>query len=117
MVAVQELIPDHRGDAGYESVMAVLRDHPTLAAQIAAVTEYAERAYPGATAVLEAKQYDEWDPPLMLTITIPSVSIDAYLDDFGSFYRWLDAEARRVDESLVGIFPAYGGPVDEDAGE
>lgn len=117
MVAVQELIPGNRSEIGYESVMAVLRAHPTLAAQIAAVTEHAERTYPGATAVLEAKQYDDWDPPLVLTITIPSVSIDAYMDDFGSFYKWLDADAGRVDESLVGVFPAYGGPVDEDARE
>jgi len=105
MVALRQLLSESRSQ-DVETVMAVLREHPELTGQISAVTEYAERTFPGARAVLEARQYDEWDPPLMLTVTIPSDTAEAYRHAFAAFYDWLGSSSR-VNESLIAIYPAF----------
>ncbi len=66
MVAVAQFIPQDPEQK--ESVLAVLREHPELQDFIVRAREKAAEIFPEFRVTLDTVQYDDWDPPVTMTI-------------------------------------------------
>lgn len=105
MIAVADLIPSDPDEQ--RTVRSILDANPQVRGFIMRASAKAEELFPGATIRLDAVQYDEWDPPLQLTI-LARMPLPAFGQRADALMAW----ARSRDDyrpDLVAIFPQWAG--------
>lgn len=108
MVAVAQFIPDD--PQAKESVLAVLREHPELQDFIARVSEKAAELFPEVSIELDTTRYDEWDPPLTLSVRITQ-PWDEYKESSNEFIHWY-AHQPGWNLDLIVVVPMWAGPIE-----
>ncbi|CAN5778641.1 hypothetical protein BH20CHL3_BH20CHL3_13970 [soil metagenome] len=108
MVAVAQFIP--KDPEQKESVLAVLREHPELQEFIARASEKAEQIFPNVRITLDTVRYNEWDPPVTMTIWIP-LPWSQFLEAQDRLTHWLAYDAEH-DKDLLFVMPMWDGPVE-----
>jgi len=108
MVAVAQFIP--QDPEKKESVLAVLREHPELREFIQRASEKADEVFPNVRITLDTVQYDEWDPPVTMTVWVvqPWSEFQKSVDQFT---HWLAYESGH-DRNLILIMPMWNGPLE-----
>lgn len=108
MVAIANLIP--KTPEAQTSVLSVLEAHPELRGIIARTSAKAEELVPNATIRLESIQYDEWDPPLQLVVSMP-LPWEEYKTKQDAFIAWISAQSD-IDLDLILPIPMWTGPLE-----
>lgn len=108
MVAVAQFIPQDPKEQ--ESVLAVLHEHPELQDFILRASQKAEEIFLVVRVTLDTVQYDEWDPPVTMTIWI-DLPWDRFLAAMDRFTHWLAYEANH-DKELLFVMPMWDGPIE-----
>lgn len=83
MVAIRKFLPDKPGDR--ELATTILNAHPELADFIVRFSGRVLESWNDVEITLDARQYDERDPPLTILVT-ESMQGDEYIDRFGKIY-------------------------------
>lgn len=108
MVAVAQFIPQDPKEQ--ESVLAVLREHPELQDYILHVSDKAKEIFPDFRVTLDTVQYDEWDPPVTMTVWVP-LRWPQFLEANQRFTHWLVHKADH-DKELLFVMPMWDGPLE-----
>ncbi|HVL22579.1 MAG TPA: hypothetical protein VM450_00755 [Thermomicrobiales bacterium] len=90
MVALSQMLPTDPDER--ERVRRVLREHPGLEAFIERVSRHAAEVFPGAEMMLDTRQYDDWDPPIRLSVTAPYTDREAFSRLDREWTSWLLAQ-------------------------
>jgi hypothetical protein len=108
MVAVARFIPQDPEQK--ESVLAVLRKHPELQGFIQRASDKAEEIFPKVRITLDTVRYDEWDPPVTMTVWI-DLPWPEFLKTLDRFTHWLAYDASHNKELLF-VMPMWDGPLE-----
>jgi len=108
MVAVAQFVPQDPQEK--ESVLAVLREHPELQDFILRASEKAEEIFPEVRITLDTVQYDEWDPPVTMTVWVTE-PWDRFRPGLDRFTHWLAHDADH-DKELLFVMPMWDGPLE-----
>lgn len=74
----------------YQSDVAeVIDKNPDIRAMVEKIAGHAASYFGWMTVSLDTRQYDEWDPPLRMTITVPFVDEVKWAHHYGEFITWL----------------------------
>lgn len=85
VAALQDMLPD---DADKRAVIErAFAAHPETAEFVRRAVEHIEAMWPDADVELQSIQYDDWDPPVSVTIWIPQRGNDL-VDRTKSISRW-----------------------------
>jgi hypothetical protein len=69
MAAMNHMLPEDPDDRAV--ILDSLRDAPEIEAFAERLLDHARELYGHAVMTFQARQYDEWDPPLQIVITAP----------------------------------------------
>ncbi|MGC4108035.1 MAG: hypothetical protein QM753_17065 [Thermomicrobiales bacterium] len=105
MIAVADLIPTDPDEQ--RTVRSVLDAHPELRGFIARASAKAEALFPGATIRLDSVQYDEWDPPLQLTV-LARLPLPEFSQRTDMLMSWVRSRPDNRPD-LLAIFPQWAG--------
>lgn len=108
MVTVAQFIPQDPEQK--ESVLAVLREHPELREFIQHASEKADEVFPNVRISLDTVQYDEWDPPVTMTINVIQ-SWSAFHQSYNEYVNWLISNPDFPRE-LILVMPVWHGPLE-----
>jgi hypothetical protein len=83
--------------AGYEQphipdqseAAKVIETNPDIKAMVEKIAGHAASYFGWITVALDTRQYDEWDPPLRMTITVPFTDEKKWAHQYGEFVTWL----------------------------
>jgi hypothetical protein len=90
MAALQEYLP---GSGSSRSEAAdVLEKNPDIRGMVEKIAGHAASYFGWMSVLLDTKQYDEWDPPLRMTITVPYPGGDAWARQYSDFVSWLTGQ-------------------------
>jgi len=106
MVAVAHLIPNDPQEQA--SILAVLREHPELRAFIQQASARAEELFPGATIQLDTVRYDDWDPPVRMTVHIHE-PWDSFAAKIDGYIHWLTRQPG-FDGEVIAVLPQWYDP-------
>ena len=108
MVAVAQFIPADPDQKA--SVLAVLREHPEMAAMIVRASEKTGDIFAKYRITLDTRQYDDWDPPVRMLVWVDE-PWEAFKADVERFTHWLAHDASH-DRKLLFIMPMWDGPLE-----
>ena len=108
MVAVAQFIPTDPDQKA--SVLAVLREHPELSRFILRASEKAKEVFPDIRVTLDTVRYDEWDPPVSMTIHVTQPWSD-FVPSFAQYRQWLSYDAD-YPRSHILVMPVWSGPLE-----
>jgi hypothetical protein len=103
MVAVAKLLPTDPEEEA--SVLSVLKEHPEARVFIQQASEKAQDVFPGVRITVDAVQWEEWDPPLRMVLTIPG-PWEVYQTAMGAFVDWL-GKRPYADLETVALLPLW----------
>lgn len=97
MIALNELLPDTPAEK--DSVNQVLATRPYLGGLITRLATKIYASFPDAEITMSTRQYDDWDPPLTITVYVPLADHSKYLDVAHEIRDWArnDAEFNPLD--------------------
>jgi len=108
MVAVAQFIPKDPKEK--ESVLAVLRVHPELPDFILRASEKAEEIFPEVRIALDTVRYDEWDPPVSMTLHVVQPWSE-FGRAYDRFLNWLSPNPE-YNRDLILVMPMWAGPLE-----
>jgi hypothetical protein len=79
----QSNIPDQ------SDVDEVMENNPDIRAMVEKIAGHAMSYFLWMTVYLDTRQYDEWDPPLQMTITVPYINEEKWTQQYREFKTWL----------------------------
>jgi hypothetical protein len=109
MVAVAQYIPTDPEEK--ESVLAVLREHPEVEDFVQRASEKAKETFPEFSITLDTVRYDEWDPPVSMTIRVVQL-LDAFEVAYEAYMRWLVSSPDYPRDFLF-VMPTWDGPLED----
>jgi hypothetical protein len=86
-------------------VLAVLREHPEVQEFIQRASEKAEEIFPEVTITLDTVRYDEWEPPVRMTIYAVQ-PLEAFSIAYDTFVQWLVTKAA-YPKDLILVLPVW----------
>ncbi len=86
-VALKELFPTDPDDRA--TVEKVLREHPRTARFVERLQEHARHMFGAPVITLSTRQYDDWDPPLTVSI-YADFPPDEFEDRYLQLVRWMN---------------------------
>lgn len=108
MVAVAQLIPTDPEEK--ESVLSVLHEHPGLREFIQKAVNKANEIFPEFSVSLDTVGYDEWDPPVTLTLSVVQ-PLNEFARAYDRYVQWVVHEPD-YNRELVHVFPVWRGPLE-----
>lgn len=87
MVALQGYLPEN--DPRLPDAAQVLENNPDIRAMVEKIAGHAMSFFRWISVYLDTTQYDEWDPPLRMTITVPYTSEEEWPRQYKEFKTWL----------------------------
>jgi hypothetical protein len=85
VAALQDMLPN---DADKRAIIErAFAAHPETADFVRRTVEHIEAVWPDADVELQSNQYDDWDPPVSVTITLPQRG-DDLVERSRSISRW-----------------------------
>lgn len=87
MVALQGYLPE--GEPDRSDAADVLEKNPDIRAMVEKIACHVASSFRWANVSLDTRQYDEWDPPLRMTITIPYPGEAEWPRQYREFVTWL----------------------------
>ena len=109
MVAVAQLSPTDPEEKA--SVLSVLREHPEVQEFILRASAKAEEIFPEVSITLDTVRYDEWDPPLSMTIRGVQ-PLDMFAIAYETYMQWLVSNPA-YPRNLIFVMPTWGGPPED----
>lgn len=67
----------------------VIEANPDIKAMVEKIAGHAASYFGWITVSLDTRQYDEWDPPLRMTITVPYTGEQEWPRQYQEFKTWL----------------------------
>jgi hypothetical protein len=83
-------------------VSDVLTRNPDIREMVEAIAGHAAAWFKWMTVELDTRQYDEWDPPLRLTIRTPYMGDEHWTRQYIEFMSWV-AQQDTYDSDRLGI--------------
>jgi hypothetical protein len=91
MVAQSDYLP--RNERERAEASEVLIQNPDIREMVERIAGHAASYFGWMTVSLDTKQYDDWDPPLRMTITVPFFSEESWTHQYREFRSWLVRQA------------------------
>jgi hypothetical protein len=91
MVARQEYAPE--GDSSSPDVAEILENNPDIRTMVEMVAGRAASYFRWIAVSLDTRQYEDWDPPLRITITVPYTGEEEWARQYKEFKTWLVQQA------------------------
>jgi hypothetical protein len=87
MVALQGYLPED--DPDRSATVEVLEKNPDIRAMVEKIAGHAASFFGWMILSLDTRQYDDWDPPLRMTITVPYADEETWATHYDEFVTWL----------------------------
>ena len=87
MVAQQGYLLQDKHDRS--DVGEILERNPDIRAMVEKIAGHAASLFRWMSVSLDTRQYDEWDPPARLIITVPYLDREEWTRQYRSFVDWL----------------------------
>lgn len=87
MVAQSDSLPQHERERAEAS--EVLMQNPDIRGMVERIAGHAASSFGWMSVSLDTRQYDEWDPPVRLIITVPYLDREEWTRRYRSFVDWL----------------------------
>ena len=87
MVVSQRYLPED--DPRLPDAAAVLANNPDIRAMVEKIAGHAASFFRWTSVSLDTRRYDDWDPPLRMTITVPYTGEEEWPRQYQEFKTWL----------------------------
>jgi hypothetical protein len=108
MVALAQYIPNDPDEKA--SVLHVLREHPEVQEFVVQASEKAKELFPEVSIQLDATRFDDWDPPVTMTIRVLQ-PWSAFNEANDRFMNWLSYHPDYQRDLLL-VMPMWDGPIE-----
>lgn len=104
MVALKSFLP--QDDSERFDVARILQDNPDIRRVVEKIAGHAATQFLWTSILLDTRQYDDWDPPLRMTITVPYIDREEWSRQYREFVTWLTQQADYdLDRLTVMVLP------------
>ena len=101
MIAIKDMLPPDADEQ--REIERILREQPDLRVMIEKTQAKAREMFPNPRFTLDTRQYDDWDPPVRLTIRA-DVADANFSEALQGFISWLSHDPD-YDHDRITIFP------------